>query len=271
MAGPQRRDSEIEWEGRRVLAKLDELGGHLMKINRNEYGLVSPALPDTVRVPLAMLHEFHRRGWLRTRGTKPETFVLADPGLFWLRRQRAAGEPFAEQHQILAERLVKGDDGVVRKVTIDEGESPLGWLRHRGAIDLVQFEAGERLRRDFTVAQMTPRMAIDLSAPVVDGVRGARPEAELTERVLAAKQRFGGAMRSAGPVISDLLFDVCCHLIGLEAAESARAWPRRTAKVVLQIGLDRLASHYGLRAVAHHASLRGWRLDDDDAPLRSAG
>jgi hypothetical protein len=212
-----------------------------------------------------MVHAFCARGWLSKRGTTPETYALADAGLFWLRRQNAEGQPFAEQHQILATKLVKDDAGVIRKVTVDEGESPLGWLRHRGAIDPVQFEAGERLRRDFTLAQMTPRMGVDLAAPLVDGTRVPHT-AEFSERVLAAKQRFSRAMGAAGPVLSDLLYDVCCHLIGLESAESARSWPRRTAKVVLQIGLDRLATHYGLRVTARRAALRSWIAEDQPAP-----
>jgi hypothetical protein len=99
---------------------------------------------------------------------------------------------------------------------------------------------------------------MDWHKPVVDQTRGMRPEPEMGEMVLAAKQRFSRAMSAAGPVICDLLFDICCHLIGLEAAESARNWPRRTAKIVLSIGLEKLASHYGLRS--HRApELRAWR------------
>jgi hypothetical protein len=63
-------------------------------------------------------------------------------------------------------------------------------------------------------------MNIDLGAPVVDNT--CLHDAALADTVPAAEQRFTGAMRAAGPVLSDLLFDVCCHLIGLEAAESAR-------------------------------------------------
>ncbi len=255
-------EQEVVREGRRVLRKLEETGGHLMAVSPTSFGLVSCALPETIRVEAALVREFHRRDWLAPRGTDPQTYTLSDPGLFWLRRQQADHEPFAAQHRLTAERMVKGEDGVEHRVVVNEGESPLGWLRKRGGIDAVQFEAGERLRRDFTIAQLTPRMGMDLSAPVVDGVRGARPEAELSEMVLAAKQRFSRAMREAGPIISDLLFDVCCHLIGLEVAESTRAWPRRAAKVVLQIGLDRLAGHYGLSVTNKRAPLRGWRADE---------
>jgi hypothetical protein len=258
-AGRTLCEQEIVREGRRVLRQLSESGGHLMPVARGVYGLVSCALPDTIRVEAEVVKALRSRDWLNPRGTDPETFVLSDPGLFWLRREQAEHEPFAAQHQLRAERMVRGEDGVEHKVLVNEGESPLGWLRKRGGIDPVQFEAGERLRRDFTLAAMTPRMAANFDTPMVDGQRA---EAEFTELVVAAKQRFSRAMQAAGPSISDLLFDVCCHLIGLEMAESTRAWPRRTAKVVLQIGLDRLAQHYGMRALAQHAALRGWRLEE---------
>jgi len=78
--------------------------------------------------------------------------------------------------------------------------------------------------------------------------------------VLAAKQRFARALSTVGPGLSDLLFEVCCHLTGLEAMESANGWPRRSGKVVLQIALDRLAAHYGL-SLPRRGRLRSWSAE----------
>jgi hypothetical protein len=255
-------DWDVEREARVVLRRLEETGGHLMPLNRRHYGLISPGAASLIRVAKPMVQEFFRRDWIAPRGTTPQTFALSDPGLFWLRRQEAQREPFAEQHRLEVLHRIEDGAGASQAVIVNEGESPLGWLRKRGGIDPWQYQAGERLRRDFTLAQMTPRMGIDLSRPLVDGIRGPRPEAEMSEIVLAAKQRFTAAMRAAGPVISDLLFDVCCHLIGLEVAESTRAWPKRAARVVLTIGLDRLAAHYGLRVVTGSGATRSWRLEE---------
>jgi hypothetical protein len=254
-------EQEAVREGRRILRKLAEEGGHLALSDEGDFVLVSSVLPGSVRVAAAMVREFRRRDWLAPHA--PQTFILSDAGLGWVRRQQAVHEPFAAQHQLRVERLMKGEDGVERPVTVNEGESPLGWLKRRGIIDAAELEAGERLRRDFTLAQLSPRMAVDLAAPKVDSTR-ALHDVPLADTVLAAKQRFSRAMSAAGPVLSDLLFDVCCHLIGLEAAESERAWPRRTAKVVLQIGLDRLAAHYGLNVRRNRAAMRSWRLDGGD-------
>ena len=60
--------------------------------------------------------------------------------------------------------------------------------------------------------------------------------------------------------------DVCCFLRGLEDIERERKWPARSAKVVLQLGLDRLARHYGLRRAASGgettAHIRTWLAED---------
>jgi len=73
------------------------------------------------------------------------------------------------------------------------------------------------------------------------------------------------ALDGAGLEFSELLLDVCCFLKGLAEVERDRGWPPRSAKVVLQLGLDRLARHYGFSAQARgpaHASVRTWLAPD---------
>ncbi len=102
--------------------------------------------------------------------------------------------------------------------------------------------------------------AWDLTQPFIPGRGGKRAEKTLSDTVIAAKQRFNAAMKAAGPGLSDLLFDVCCHLRGLEEAEKAKSWPQRSARVVLAIALERLAAHYGLR-VTGRGRLRSWTME----------
>jgi hypothetical protein len=62
-----------------------------------------------------------------------------------------------------------------------------------------------------------------------------------------------------------MLLDICCYLTGLEAAERAKGWPQRSAKIVLQIALDRLAEHYGLAVRApSRVKMRAWRMADEE-------
>ncbi|GLK74245.1 DNA replication protein [Ancylobacter dichloromethanicus] len=159
-------------------------------------------------------------------------------------------------------------DGVRCAVAVDLEESPLGWLaRRRGRdgsrfIAPVQLIAGERLRADFTRAGMAPRLTANWDAVTRTDQRGAAPGLNASEASFAARQRVSRAMEAAGPEFSGLLMDVCCFLKGLEQVEQERGWPARTAKVVLALGLDRLARHYGLSEAAQgpsRARTRAWR------------
>ena len=82
--------------------------------------------------------------------------------------------------------------------------------------------------------------------------------------MVAARQRVHQALDTVGPEFAGLLLDVCCFLKGLEDVEHERTWPPRSAKVVLQLALDRLARHYGYAAQARgcaHAAVRTWLAD----------
>jgi hypothetical protein len=64
------------------------------------------------------------------------------------------------QGRLLVERAASEDPPVKgrarRSVTINEAESPLGWLRSRGHLTLRQFTAGEQLRDDWERANLAP-------------------------------------------------------------------------------------------------------------------
>ncbi|WP_428029229.1 DUF6456 domain-containing protein [Ancylobacter sp.] len=162
-------------------------------------------------------------------------------------------------------------EGVRRAVAVDLEESPLGWLaRRRGRdgrsfVTPVQLIAGERLRADFTRAGLAPRLTANWDAVTRADRSGGAAGLNGSEAALAARQRLSRAMEGVGPEFSGLLMDVCCFLKGLEQVEQERGWPARTAKVVLALGLDRLARHYGLSEAARgrsRARTRAWRATD---------
>jgi hypothetical protein len=247
-------EQEILREARRILARLAvarsllvEVAGGAFAVTRN----AAAAGASRVRLEGAMANAFHQRGWIGADG--PGRFVIAQAGRDFL--ARASGENgFADQHRVMANRT--DGEGAVR---VNMGESPLARLAFKSLIDPVQLAAGEKLRRDFTLGQMMPRMGVDLSAPV-SGARGGGEN--ISDIALAARQRFTRAMAAAGPGLSDLLFDVCCHLVSLEAAEGARGWAKRSGRVVLMLALDRLASHYGLTVTApSRGAIRAWSVE----------
>ena len=134
------------------------------------------------------------------------------------------------------------------RVTVNLAESPLGWLVRRGMVTPRQFEAGERLRADFTRAQLSPRTTMAWDAgPAHRGARGAPEGMDATTAQLAAKRRFAAAVTAVGGGLSDVLWRVVCNGEGLETAERALGWPARAGKVVLLLALDRLGDFYELR------------------------
>lgn len=196
--------------------------------------------------------------------------VLTAAGRAHLARMAAGKEdgidPFLAQHLALGHDI---QDGVA--VIVDEGESPLIWLARRKGrdgrplIEPVELMAGERLRADFTMAQMTPRITANWSASIGQSRRdGSGGAGAMTDAVLAARQRVTHALDAVGPEMAGLLLDVCCFLKRLEDTERERRWPPRTAKVVLQLGLVRLGRHYGYAAAVSGtgAMLRGWTAPD---------
>jgi hypothetical protein len=155
-------------------------------------------------------------------------------------------------------------------VTVDDNESPLAWLARRkgrdgrALIEAHQLQAGERLRGDFTRAHLMPRTTSNWESPISSGPR-SNGAGHFTDTMIAARQRVRHALDGAGPEFAGLLLDVCCFLKRLEDVERERAWPARSAKVVLQLALDRLARHYGYAGEtrgAARAELRTWLADD---------
>lgn len=175
---------------------------------------------------------------------------------------RFRGQHLALERQQIATSLGRAD------VTVDELESPLAWLaRRRGRngrslIEQHQLQAGERLRLDFTIGDLMPRTTTNWSNPMSAGRNSAAPDP--TDTMTDARRRVHKALDAVGPEFAGLLVDVCCFLKGLEDIERERQWPSRSAKIVLQLALDRLARHYGYAGQIQgraRVPLRTWLQD----------
>lgn len=184
--------------------------------------------------------------------------------------RRDALDPLRARHLALASRTLAGA-GAGARVLVDERESPLTWLARRkgkGGGALIgphHLLAGERLRADFTCAQLMPRTTSNWDVSAARGRHAGGAATSATESALAARQRLHHALDAAGPEFSGLLLDVCCFLKGLEDVEHERLWPRSAARIVLRLGLERLARHYGYAAQAvgrARAPLRSWTVDE---------
>jgi hypothetical protein len=211
--------------------------------------------------------------WIDAGGSGRRLLMLTAAGRARLTREgaEAGADPFLAQHRPLERRRIDDGNGTAVRL-VDTGESPLAWLagrkdgRGRPLIEPVLLEAGERLRRDLTLAQMLPRMSANWSATAAIRNSGDAASLHMADVIVAARQRTEAAFAAAGPELTGLLIDVCGFLKGLEQIEGERGWPRRSAKIVLIVGLRALSRHYGLEAAAvgsgRRQPLRHWGTDD---------
>ena len=271
-------DDDILREARRVLPLLAERDSYLAAGEAGPgtetiFAVCCEGSKRRVAQPVTSgaVEVFLERGWIAGQKSR---LAITDAGSAWLRRQSVATEPFRQQHQLRAQatRVVAG---ARRPVVVNDGESPLGWLRRRkdklGAplITEYQFQAGERLRADFTRARMMPRVTAnwESAAPSRRARRTPQASNSIGDGALAAKQRVNKALHAVGPELAGILIDVCCHLQGLAEAEQNSGWPQRSGKVILQIALTRLARHYGMVSETELAKpirhrLRHWGTED---------
>jgi hypothetical protein len=255
-------------EGRRILRRLAEPGAVLAVAPDMEKAVVMREAGDgrIVRmgvVERAVAQAFALKDWIACK--KPgrvSSYELTSAGRAALKRMLGdeasglppglaeAATPFGDQHRAWGSRTVTDEDGP-RKLRYNLAESPVGAMGRRrdkdGRVfldpDLV--EAAERLREDFELAQMGPRVAQNWERFLTAGDRGGfRADSGQAEGPARARDRVALALRELGPGLGDVALRVCCFLEGIEAAERRMGWAARSGKIVLRIALQRLRRHY---------------------------
>jgi len=222
--------------------------------------------------PIACVEELLRHDLAAERaGRRGERiFEITQAGEAHARRQAAPADSafFAQHHEVVESTILV--EGRREKVRLDAAEGPLDWLARRkdasGAplIDVACFTAGERLRRDLTIALMIPSVTTNWDASAVGKTSvGPRDVAGASDATLAARQRVDQAMNAVGPDLAGLLIDLCGFAKNLATIERERGWPSRSGKVVTKLALSRLADHYGLereaRGPARSRGIRTWQ------------
>jgi hypothetical protein len=74
--------------------------------------------------------------------------------------------------------------------------------------------------------------------------------ADISDMAADARRELARLHRQLPRDCADVVLDVCGLEKGLQQIETERGWPRRSAKLVLRIGLDCLAELYGLQEAA---------------------
>jgi len=254
---------EFERIARVALGRLAANGGHLArersaagKARWRLYSARNRARRAIMDIPAAAAKAMIANGWL-AKGQGAWTLNAA--GRAWLEKRQGGVRPPRAQEP--GRREMTDPDGMTRHLRVNLAESPLDWLARRKDksgrpfLGRVQVEAGERLRADYETGRMGQKVTAswDMALAASDRRRvrsQARDGLTTNERALAARQRVHAALEAAGPGLDDILLQVCCLSRGLEAAERALDWPRRSARLILRIALQRLALHYGLEKPA---------------------
>lgn len=262
------QDDDIEREARRILRRLCETSAFL---------LVSPDLPQaavfretvpgrktrTAVVDREVAQAFALKDWIEGRQSgRVGIYSITNAGRSALKRmlaqerkERTGGDgfaeapsPFLEQHREYGDRVVS-EPGGPRKMRYNLAESPLTALaRKRGPdgsayLSSAMLQAGERLREDFELAQMGPRITQNWDNFLTASTSGSYQTGEGGGSA-AARDRVAAALKAIGPGLADIAFRCCCFLEGLETAEKRLGWSARAGKVVLRIALQRLDEHY---------------------------
>lgn len=258
-------------EARRILRRLTETGAMLAIAPDMEKAVVLRTLADGNTARTAVLDRsvaqgFVLRDWITCRKAgRIAAYEITPAGRTALRRMleedarggadaapglAEAAAPFADRHRVWGERTVAEADGP-RRVRYNIAESPVMLLARRRERDGKPFldaglvAAAERLREDFELAQMGPRVAQNWERFLTAGDRGGfRSEAGRAEGPKDARDRVAAALRELGPGLGDVALRCCCFLEGLEVAEKRMGWAARSGKVVLRIALSRLRRHY---------------------------
>ncbi|MDZ4134637.1 MAG: DUF6456 domain-containing protein, partial [Paracoccaceae bacterium] len=262
-------DATIDREALRILRRLAEADTVLAIAPDMEKAAVLRSYSDGRSVRTAVLdravaHAFVLKDWISCR--KPgriATYQITPAGRAAFKRlvetqdQRRgatgmaeAASPFAAQHRVWDTRTVTEDEGP-RRVRYNLAESPVAVLARRRDKDGKPFldpelvDAAERLREDFELAQMGPRVAQNWDRFLTGGDRGGySADAGPAEGPRGARDRVSGALRDLGPGLGDMVLRCCCFLEGLEVAEQRMGWSARSGKIVLRIALQRLRRHY---------------------------
>ena len=165
----------------------------------------------------------------------------------------------SSQNEMKATHIVINNEH--QTVHVNTNESPLLRLFSRKTkagttyISMEEFQAGERLRKDFERGQLQPKISASLQGSVGStGRSGFSDVNDIADFAIDARKRVGKAIDQLGPELSGVTIDICCFLKGLEHVERERQWPPRSAKLMLKTALSLLARHYGISGYENQSS-----------------
>lgn len=260
-------DEELRREAPRLLRRLNEAGACLAIARDMEKAVIVREDGDgqTVRTAVLECHLAEAMAlneWIAVASEGRITrYRITSTGRMALKRFIAeeeaarmetgtAHDPHAEQHRDWSERAKPRTGTKKRGIRYNAAESPLTALARRTdkngkpflSAELVA--AGERLREDFELAQMGPRITQNWERFLTGGARGDFAVDTGPGGSDRARERVLRALTDLGPGLGDVVLRCCCFLEGMESVERRMGWSARSGKIVLRIALTRLCTHY---------------------------
>jgi lambda repressor-like predicted transcriptional regulator len=268
---PPLTEARLHDEARRVLRRLCEPGAILAVAAGMDKAVVMRDTPGgssrTTVVDRDVSEAMALNGWINCDASgRVSRYRITGAGRSVLAQLLAKAENKAQGlgTQQEAEGASKGQaprsDETPRRMRYGTPDSPLICLARRRdrdgtrflSVDLVR--AGERLREDFEMAQMSLRAGESWDSFLNGEVSVPAPSAASDCRA-AARARVLGVLCDLGPGLGDVVLRCCCYLEGLETAEREMGWSARSGKIVLRIALQRLKRHYD--SLGEEAGLMG--------------
>ncbi|WP_406736557.1 DUF6456 domain-containing protein [Thioclava sp. GXIMD4215] len=247
---PPKRDDIVDfsYESRRVLQRLTEFGALLVMASNMDKAVVLRGTVRLMVVEVGLAESLALRNWIAVKHQgRVTSYEITRSGRDALRLaagSKQGSKPGAHPEDPECETTA-------RRPSINTSESPLGILARRRDRDGKPFlgaelvAAGERLREDFELAQMGPRVTQNWDRFLTAGISGGLSvQGNLESGSEAAKLRVGAALQDLGPGLGDIVLRCCCFLEGLETTERDMGWSARSGKIVLRIALIRLHRHY---------------------------
>lgn len=163
----------------------------------------------------------------------------------WLKRQLAAIGNYSDQHSDI--RAVPGSSA---RLNINEGPLlKLSYPRNGVAPFLLPHHllAAKKIETLVARTQMLQRTTMSYDpARTGQGNKSSGLGPDLGDNALDARKKLQQCLDRLPPDCASVVMDVCGFQKGLQLIEMERKWPRRSAKLILRIGLDQLCAFFEL-------------------------
>ncbi len=269
----RRRETE---QFRRILRRLSEPEAILLVSEAMEKAIVVRRDIRTAILDREIAEKIAMNGWVMLKATgRMRHYVLTPAGRNALKAPGQRGgdqglvraSDFADADPVDAHPADEGagsqpphlwedrildcaETGQPIRVRVNLTESPIHLLaRRRTALGEAfltpgMVAAAERLREDFELAQLGPRVTQNWDRFLTAGVSSSLSPRGFSGGSEGARNRVALALRELGPGMGDLCLRVCCFLEGIEGTERRLGWSARSGKIVLKLALMRLEQHY---------------------------